>query len=66
MQIVCSTEDASIVVLRILLAARLLPRRDFEISYTLPITYTMRAALPTAKLAQIRTIADTSVTPFSA
>ena len=58
MQIVCTTEEAAFSVLRILLAARLLPRRDYEISLTLPITYSVRAPMPAAKLAQLRTVAD--------
>jgi hypothetical protein len=61
MQIVCNTEEASMSVLRILLAARLLPRRDYEVSLTLPITYTVRSAMPAMKLAKIRTVEDITV-----
>ncbi|MEO7909442.1 MAG: hypothetical protein ABIV47_07300 [Roseiflexaceae bacterium] len=66
MQIVCSTDDAAARVLRILLAARLLPRRDYEIhptfSSTPPITFTLLAAMPDERLAQIHALADTAIT----
>ena len=67
MQIVCSTDDAAVCVLRILLAAQLLPRRDYEIypmsSSAPPITFTMFSALPNEKLAQIHALVNTAVTP---
>jgi hypothetical protein len=66
MQIVCRTDDAAAQVLRILLAAGLLPRRDYEIdpisSTAPPITFTLRSTIPAAKLAQMYTLADTTVT----
>ena len=66
MQIVCSTDDAAARVLRILLAALLLPRRDYEIhptiSSTPPITFTLLAAMPHEKLTQIRRLVDTTIT----
>jgi hypothetical protein len=66
MQIVCSTDAAAVQVLRILLAARLFPRRDYEIhptnSSTPPITFTVVAAMPDEQLAQIRRLLDTAVT----
>jgi len=65
MQIVCSTDDAATRVLRILLAARLLPRRDYEIqptfSSTPPIIFTLLAAMPNERLTQIQALADTQI-----
>jgi hypothetical protein len=64
MQIVCATDDAAIQVLRILLAARLLPRRDYEIhrSSTPPITFKLVAAMSDEKLTLIRRLVDTTIT----
>jgi len=66
MQIVCSTDDAAVRVLRILIAARLLPRRDYEIhpaiSSTPPITFTLLSTMPNEKLAQLHALANTAVT----
>jgi hypothetical protein len=65
MQIVCSTDDAAVRVLRILIAARLQPRRDYEIYPTIssapPITFTLLSAMPNEKLAQIHALANTAV-----
>jgi hypothetical protein len=62
MEIVCQTDDAAAGVLRILLAAQLLPRRDYEIypasSSVPPITFILRSAMSGTKLAQIYVLAD--------
>jgi hypothetical protein len=65
MQIVCSTAAAA-RVLRIPLAARLLPRHDYEIHQTIsstpPVTFTVLSMMPAVKLVQIHAFADTTVT----
>jgi len=65
MQIVCRTDADAVHVLQILLAARLLPRRDYEIhppyASPPPITFTLRTAIPDARFAQICCLADTTI-----
>lgn len=66
MQIICTTTRAAAQVLAFLLSAHLQPIRHFEIrpifSTIPPITYTLYSALTAAQQAQIRAIADTTIT----
>jgi hypothetical protein len=65
MLIVCTTTEAAAQVLSILLAAHLLPVRDFEIQPVLsiipPITYMMLVALSAAQIHKLSAVPDTTI-----
>jgi hypothetical protein len=65
MQIVCSTTSAAAQVMKILFAARLRPRYDFQISPVLsttpPVVFTIDPLLVDGSLPTIRAIADTTI-----